>query len=218
MKVLFLIFKVSISRIHFVIIYYQIVPMELAHTTLMLNMIGQLDNGSRFPFYLGQDEKLLLPNGKRNLTIQVGFRYQNTVKSFLAEGVFHNHTNVTSSDRMRAILSATTCIRNPRKESPYPFVEDLLFFKFFTKVFSNGTLRNEYLRACFRSRKFKNFGIWCDGSMKMHFVLDKFDAIKHCNNLNSSICKLFLLNEYIWNSNIVKDSQTYIGKNVSLPI
>ena len=98
---------------------------------------------------------------------------------------------------MRAILSAT--IRNHRKESPYPFVEDLLFFKFFSKVFSNGTLSNEYLRACFRSQKFKNFGVWCDGSMKMHFVLDKFDAVKHCNNLNSSICKCFeLKNTYYY--------------------
>ena len=34
--------------------------------------------------------------------------------------------------------------------------------------------------------------------MKMHFILDKFDAIKHCNNLNSSICKCFEFEFHIW--------------------
>ena len=55
-----------------------------------------------------------------------------------------------------------------------------------------------FLRAPVRSEKFTNFGVWCDGSITTHFVLDKFDAIKHCDNLNSSVCKFFVLKRGTW--------------------
>ena len=37
----------------------------------------------------------------------------------------------------------------------------------------------------------QNFGFWCNNSMKIHLVLNYLEAIEHCKNMESFVCKWF---------------------------
>ena len=100
------------------------------------------------------------------------------------------------------------------KEASYPHIEELLFMKFLSKFFRNGTLKTGSVRVLksFRSQEdtnhheytsnaiptpprspssvqARNFGFWCNNSMRIRLVSTYVDAIEYCKNLQSFVCK-----------------------------
>ena len=39
------------------------------------------------------------------------------------------------------------------------------------------------------SIKTQNFGFWCSNSMQIHLVFNYLEAIEHCKNMKSFVCK-----------------------------
>lgn len=101
-------------------------------------------------------------------------------------------------------------------EISYPYIDELLFTKFKSNFFRNGSFKIGSVRVLksFRaqgdtkhhsyetnviptpprtptSKYFANFGFWCNGSIQIHLVLTYLDAIEYCKNLNSFVCKWF---------------------------
>ena len=176
--------------------------MEIVIITLMSSMIGRFANGWHPQFYHGQNVKLHLTNGNRELTIQAGFQYDRL------------STNAIPGLKMK--LNDFAIIWNFLLEVSYPYIDELLFTKFQSSFFRNGSFKIGSVRVLksFRaqgdtkhhayekyviptpprtptSKYFANFGFWCNGSIQIHLVLTYLDAIEYCKNLNSFVCKWF---------------------------
>ena len=110
-------------------------------------------------------------------------------------------------------------IWNSLEEAPYPYIEELLFMKFLSKFARNGSLKTESIRVLksFRTQgdtkyheydahvtwtrlfdwrtptsiQAQNFGFWCKNSMQIHLVFNYLEAIEHCKNMKSFVCKWF---------------------------
>ena len=180
--------------------------MEIVSITLMSSMIGQFANGLHPQFYHGQNVKLHLTNGNRELTIQAGFQYDRL------------STNAIRGLKMK--WNNFAIIWNFLLEISYPYIDELLFTKFQSNFFRNGSFKIGSVRVLksFRaqgdtkhrpyetnvigtpprtptSKYFANFGFWCNGSIQIHLVLTYLDAIEYCKSLNSFVCKWFRFND-----------------------
>ena len=40
-----------------------------------------------------------------------------------------------------------------------------------------------------KSIQAQNFGFWCNNSMQIHLVFNSLEAIEHCKNMESFVCK-----------------------------